>query len=83
MKFHTTRRSFDQRIFCCPADVEEWKATLRREGLSPVSGVSGGPRMGLWLTALSSVKASKFLEDVRGPINHTKLLRESGFKFTK
>jgi hypothetical protein len=30
MKFHTTRRSFDQRIFCCPADVEERKATLRR-----------------------------------------------------
>jgi hypothetical protein len=29
MKFHTTRRSFVQRIFCCPADVEEWKATLR------------------------------------------------------
>jgi hypothetical protein len=54
MKFHTTRRSFDQRIFCCPADVEEWKATLRREGLSPVSGVSGGPRMGLWLSLSST-----------------------------
>jgi hypothetical protein len=25
----------------------------------------------------------KFMEDIRGPINHTKLLRESGFKFTK
>jgi hypothetical protein len=29
------------------------------------------------------VRASKFMENVRGPINHTKLLRESGFKFTK
>jgi hypothetical protein len=25
----------------------------------------------------------KFMENIRWPINHTKLLRESGFKFTK
>jgi hypothetical protein len=27
-------------------------------------------------------QGKQFMEDVRGPINHTKLLRESGFKFT-
>jgi hypothetical protein len=38
MKFHTTRRSFDQGTFCCPTYVEEWKVTLRRAG--PVFGLT-------------------------------------------
>jgi hypothetical protein len=29
MKYHTTGRSFDQRVFCCADDFEEWKATAK------------------------------------------------------
>jgi hypothetical protein len=29
MKFHTTRRSFDEGVFCCADDFEEWKATAK------------------------------------------------------
>ena len=28
MECHTTRRSFDQFVFCCAGDKEEWKALL-------------------------------------------------------
>ena len=30
MERHTTRRSFDQLIFCSPGDTKEWKTTVER-----------------------------------------------------
>ena len=30
MERHTTRRSFDQLVFCSPGDTKEWKTTVER-----------------------------------------------------
>jgi hypothetical protein len=30
MERHTTRRSFDQHVFCRPGDTKEWKTTVER-----------------------------------------------------